>query len=50
MSAIPPLLEGKRTLGEQPENDAHDPKLTPAIGDALGAVADQGQSVLDDSS
>jgi hypothetical protein len=26
MSAIPPLLEGKQTLGELPENDAHDPK------------------------
>jgi len=28
MSAIPPLLEGKQTLGELPENDAHDPKRT----------------------
>ena len=27
MSAIPPLLEGKQTLGELPENDAHDPSL-----------------------
>ena len=25
MSAIPPLLEGKQTLGELPENEAHDP-------------------------
>ena len=31
MSAIPPLLEGKQTLGELPENDAHDPKLTLAM-------------------
>jgi len=28
MSAIPPLLEGKQTLGELPENDAHDPERT----------------------
>jgi hypothetical protein len=26
MSAIPPLLEGKQTLGELPENNAHDPQ------------------------
>ena len=25
---MPPLLEGKQTLGELPENDAHDPKRT----------------------
>ena len=29
MSAIPPLLGGKQTLGELPENDAHDPKRQP---------------------
>jgi hypothetical protein len=28
MCAIPPLLEGKQTLGELPENNAHDPKAT----------------------
>ena len=25
MAALSPLLEGKQTLGELPENDAHDP-------------------------
>ena len=30
MSAIPPLLEGKQTLGELPENDAHYPTETSA--------------------
>ena len=28
---FPPLLEGKQTLGELPENDAHDPYPTSAM-------------------